>query len=214
MNFSRVVMVVMMVLLVQVAVAQQMPDTKNPKAKMNQLDSKGRKTGTWVNNMPEDKGNAPYTEFGSYLNGMKNGLWYKMNIAGDLLAIENYKKDYFDGEVKYFTKGQVTVIGLYRALNPDVVVDTIVVEDPVTGIQQLVTIYSDRGTVRHGTWRFYNEYTGAIEKVEEYQVDSMIYEEFFQLSKADSLYYERRNKNMPHVKKGQSGKPVKGSYLH
>src|SRR5690606_38520925 len=187
---------------------------KNKKAKINQFDNKGKKTGVWLNNMPEDKGEVAYTEFGPYVQGLKTGLWYKMNLAGDLMAIENYKKGYFDGEVKYFTKGQVTVIGLYRALNPDVLVDTIMVEDPVTGAQQLVPIYSNTRTVRHGTWRAYNERTDAIERVEEYKVDSLIYEEYFELSKAARLYDDRRNKNLPHMKKGQAGKPGKGSYLH
>ncbi|MCB0697593.1 MAG: hypothetical protein KDC07_09530 [Chitinophagaceae bacterium] len=190
-----------MICYAQVVAAQQIPDTKKQKQKLNQLDSKGRKTGMWLNKIQENRGNPAYTEIGSYYNGLKTGPWYKVNIEGDLVAIENFKKDYYDGEVKYFVKGQVTCIGLYRGLNPDVEVDTIMVEDPVTGIQQLVAVRADRGAVRHGTWRFYNETTGSIEKVEEYQVDSLIYEEYFPLSKADSLYYERRNQNLPHMNK-------------
>lgn len=199
------------------AFAQRPPDPKDKRTKMNQFDEQGKKTGTWLNNMPAYKGEEAYTEFGSYLQGMKTGLWYKMNAQGNLLAIENFKKDFFDGEVKYFTNGQVAVIGLYRALNPDVVIDTIMVEEPVTGEQFLVPVFADRGTVRHGTWRFYNEHTGSIQKVEEYQVDSLIYEEYFTMSKADSLYYEKRNKNLPHMKKAsQYNKSAakQTSYLH
>lgn len=181
--------------------AQQSVPTPGKGSKINQVDNQGKRTGTWLNSIPENKGESAYTEFGPYQNGMKNGLWYKMNPNGDLLAIENFKKDYYDGEVKYFAKGQVTCIGLYRALNPDVVVDTIVVVEPVTGEESLVPVMSERGTVRHGTWRFYDEVTGSLRKIEEYQVDDMIYEEFFPMSKADSLYYERRNRNLPHMKK-------------
>lgn len=216
MGFKNIIGVVLMVLAMHVATAQQMPDKKNPKTKINQKDSKGRKQGTWVNNMPQLKGEPAYSEFGSYHDGLKSGLWYKMNIGGDLFAIENYTKDVLDGEVKYFTKGQITCIGLYRGLNPDVEVDTIVVVEPVTGEQILVAVQADRGTVRHGTWRFFDEMTGRMTKIEEYQIDSMIYEEYFVMSKADSLYYEKRNKNLPHLKKTSTSKPAKKqhSYLN
>lgn len=216
MGIFRLVMFVCMVCYLPTVLAQQIPDTKKGKQKINQLDSKGNKHGMWLNKIPEYKGHPAYTEIGSYYKGLRTGPWYKVNTEGDLVAIENYKKDYFDGEVKYFVKGQVTCIGKYRGLNPDVQVDTIMVEDPVTGKQELVAVQADRGTVRHGTWRFYNETTGSIEKVEEYQIDSLIYEEYFPLSKADSLYYERRNQNLPHMRKGQSKKSSKKpfSYLN
>lgn len=195
--------------------AQQLPDKKKLKEKLNQYDSKGMKDGLWLNRTAERKGEVAFNEFGNYHKGEKTGLWYKMAADGDLMAIENYKRDHYDGQVKYFTNGQLTVVGMYRALNPDVVVDTIIVEEPVTGMQQLVAVSADRGTVRHGTWRFYDERTGRLEKVEEYQVDSMIYEEHFPMSRADSLYYEKRNASLPHMKKG-SDKPQRKmhSYLN
>ncbi len=215
MIIRKLIPVLLLMAMTTAAMAQQLPDRKKTKEPLNRYDGKGLKDGLWINRMPEHKGEAPYTEFGYYHRGEKNGLWYKMNSEGDLSAIENYKRDFFDGEVKYFTKGQVTVIGKYRGLNPDVVIDTIMVEEPVTGEQQLVAVKSDRGTVRHGTWRFYNERTGRLEKVEEYQVDELIYEEHFPMSKADSLYYEKRNANLPHMKKG-SDKPQRKmhSYLN
>lgn len=213
MIFARFILILLLLANVTAGMGQTVPDKK--KTKINQKDSKGQKQGTWVNNIAATKGEYPYTEFGNYLANMKNGLWYRLTSTGDLLAIENYKKDVLDGEVKYFTKGQVTVIGQYRGLNPDVTIDTILVIEPVTGEEKLVTIEADRGSVRHGTWRFYDELTGAITKVEEYQVDSLVYEEYFTMSKADSAYYERRNKNLPHMKKG-AAKPVRKqhSYLN
>jgi len=207
-------MIVLAVGYMSAAFAQQIPDTKKQKGKINQTDNKGRKQGMWLNKIPESHGHASYSEIGSYYNDMKTGTWYKVDIAGDLVAIENYKKDFYDGEVKYFVKGQVTCIGLYRGLNPNVEVDTIMVEDPVTGKQELVPVRADRGAVRHGTWRFYNETTGSLEKVEEYQVDNLIYEEYFPLSKADSLYYERRNQNLPHMRKGSANKSSKKPFSY
>ncbi|HEY9179004.1 MAG TPA: hypothetical protein VIN07_15030 [Flavipsychrobacter sp.] len=215
MIINRLISFFFLLLMATTVVAQQLPDKKKLKEKLNQYDGKGLKDGLWLNRMPERKGEAGYNEFGNYNKGEKTGLWYKMDAEGDLMAIENYKRDSYDGQVKYFTNGQLTVVGMYRALNPDVVVDTIMVIEPVTGMQELVAVKADRGTVRHGTWRFYDQRTGRLEKVEEYQVDNLIYEEYFPMSKADSLYYEKRNANLPHIKKG-SDKPQRKmhSYLN
>lgn len=213
MIINKLISFFLLLLVATAATAQQLPDKKKLKEKLNQYDSKGMKDGLWLNRMPEKKGEGAYNEFGNYHRGEKTGLWYKMSIEGDLMAIENYKRDYYDGQVKYFTNGQLTVVGTYRALNPDVVVDTIIVEEPVTGAQELVAVKADRGTVRHGTWRFYDERTGRLEKVEEYQVDNLIYEEYFPMSKADSLYYEKRNANLPHMKKG-SDKPQRKTHSY
>lgn len=215
MIINRLIPFFLLLLMATTVAAQQLPDKKKLKEKLNQYDSRGMKDGLWLNRMPERKGEAGYNEFGNYYKGEKTGLWYKMDGEGDLMAIENYKRDYYDGQVKYFTNGQLSVVGMYHALNPDVVVDTIMVTEPVTGMQELVAVKADRGTVRHGTWRFYDQRTGRLEKVEEYQVDNLIYEEYFPMSKADSLYYEKRNTNLPHMKKG-SDKPQRKmhSYLN
>lgn len=215
MIINKLISFFLLLLMATTVEAQQLPDKKKLKEKLNQYDSKGLKDGLWLNRIPENKGEAAYNEFGNYYRGEKTGLWYKMSAGGDLIAIENYKRDYYDGQVKYFTNGQLSVVGMYRALNPDVQVDTIIVEEPVTGMQQLVAVSADRGTVRHGTWRFYDERTGRLEKVEEYQVDSMIYEEHFPMSRADSLYYEKRNASLPHMKKGSDKSQRKThSYLN
>lgn len=193
--------------------AQTLPDKK--KTKVNQKDNKGQKQGTWVINIPEKRGEEAYTEFGDYKNSLKNGPWYKLNSVGDIVSVENYKKDLLDGEVKYYVKGNVTVIGAYRGLNPEVKFDTIVVTEPVTGEEKLVAVEADRGSVRHGTWRYFDELTGYMSKLEEYQIDSLIYEEYFQYTKADSTFYQERNKNLPHMKKA-APKPAKKqhSYLN
>lgn len=179
------------------ASAQKQPRKKQAAEELNKFDHKGRRTGMWLNMHGEDKGEQAYTEVGSYLQGVKNGLWYKMDKAGDMVAIENFRRGVLDGEVKYFSNGQVTVIGRYRGLNPDLEIDTIMVVDPVSGKQDLVPVKADMGSVKHGTWRYYNEETGAISRVEEYQVDNLIYEEDFVYSREDSLRMMQRMKNLP-----------------
>lgn len=198
------------------SVAQKKASLPKSGEQLNKRDSKGVKQGMWLNRISEKRGEPAYSEFGNYLHGQKNGLWYKVNTQGDLVAIENYKKDVFDGEVKYFTNGQVTTVGRFRGLNPDVLVDTIMVEDPVKQTQTLVPIKSDVGSVRHGTWRYYNESTGMIIKVEEYQIDNLIYEEYFKYSREDSLRLMKRMKNMPDPNISRNNIPTKKkhSYLN
>lgn len=175
--------------------------SKKPKETppLNQYDKKDNKHGMWFNTVAAKMGNPGYSEFGTYYHGEKTGPWYKMNTQNDLIAIENFRHDHYDGEVRYFYKGQLTVVGNYKSLDPDKEVDTIIVEDPVSGRQELVPVSTDRGSVRHGTWRYYDEETGALIKVQEYQVDDIIYEEEFEYSAKDSLYYQLRAKKLPHA---------------
>lgn len=214
MHFIRIIFLCLLTVLVTNASAQKNSAKKKPE-ELNKRDMHGKRHGMWLNIVKEDlRGEMAYTEAGSYLHGEKTGLWYKMNRRGDMVAIENYRKDVLDGEVKYFSNGQVTVIGRFRGLNPDVDVDTIMVEDPVTGRQDLVPVKSERGSVRHGTWRYYNERTGALMRVEEYQIDEMIYEEDFLYSKEDSLRFEQRLKAMPDVNKARPDGRKRHSYLN
>lgn len=190
--------------------AQKRPAKKEAE-KVNQFDAQGRRHGMWVNIVDKRKGEEAYKEAGEYIGGRKSGLWYKMDEAGNMVAIENYKWGVLDGESKYFENGQVMVIGRYRGLNPDVEVDTIMVEDPVTDVQTLVPVRSDVHSVRHGTWRYYNERTGNIARIEEYQVDDLIYEEEFLYTKEDSLRFMERMKQMPDPTKPRS---IKGQKQH
>lgn len=186
----------------------QNPAENMPPEKLNQYDEKGKRSGLWLITVKSIKGEPPYTEVGSYIKGEKSGLWYKMNEKGNMVAIENYKRDVLDGEVKYFNNGQIAIIGKYRGLNPDLPVDTIMVVEPVTGEQTLVPVPADIGSVRHGTWRYYNT-MGTIDRIEEYQIDEVIYEEVFTYTKEDSLRYQKRLQNMPdpnksHLPKGRT----------
>jgi hypothetical protein len=64
-----------------------------------------------------------------------------------------------------------------------------------------VPVRTDRGSLRHGLWRFYDEQTGHLVREVEYQVDSVVYQKAFLLTKDDSTYYQRHVQRMPHVKR-------------
>ncbi|XZF15868.1 hypothetical protein ACTHGU_07005 [Chitinophagaceae bacterium MMS25-I14] len=177
---------------VQAQAAKAGPET------INQKDSRGERDGLWYATYPERMGEPAYTEFGSYDHGRKYGLWYKMDREGELMAIENFKNNTLNGESKYFEQGRLVCIGHYRGLNPAQKYDTIMVVNPETGAEKLVSISTERGYVRHGLWQYYDPITGRLRREEEYQVDELIYHKDFIISKEDSAYYQKKALAMPH----------------
>lgn len=179
--------------------AQQNSEGSN--APLNQIDKKGRREGMWLVQQPERMGEDAYTEFGNYAVGRKVGTWYRMDNMGEVKAIEHYKNDVLDGEAKYFEQGRLVTIGHYRGLNPARAYDTILVVHPVTGFEKLTAIPTERGTVRHGIWQFYDPLTGRLIREDDYQADELMYHQEFTIANTDSVYYEQRNKNLPHNRK-------------
>jgi len=167
-------------------------------ASLNQTDKRGNRQGMWYLQQPERMGEDAYREFGNFSGGRKTGLWYHMNSAGEITSIEQFRNNVLDGEVKYFENGKLVCIGHYRGLNPDQAFDTIFVENPVTGTEKLVAVSTERGTLRHGLWRYYDPKTGRLIREEDYQVDELLFRQEFALSNTDSAYYAERDKRLPH----------------
>ena len=165
---------------------------------VNQRDKNGKRHGLWWEQFAARRGEAAYTAFGSYDQGLKIGPWYRINEIGDLTAIENYRFDVLHGEVKYFEQGTLVCVGHYRGLNPSHPYDTILVVHPVTGEEKLVSVPTSKGSVRHGTWRFYDGRSGRLIREDDYQIDELLHSKTFGLTQADSAYYKAREKKMPH----------------
>jgi hypothetical protein len=177
----------------------------NAEEKINQTDAQGRPDGLWYTHTAAAKGEPEQATFGSYDHGKKTGLWYVSDGKGNISSIETFRFDVRDGEVKYFENGQLTCVGHYRGLNPKQAVDTMLLTDPVTGEDYWVSVPTERGSVRHGSWRFYDELTGRLIREEQYQIDELIYRKDFSVSPSDSAYYETRNKLLPHQGKKMPG---------
>lgn len=175
---------------------------------INRLDAQGKKHGMWMVRQDARMGEPAYSEFGNYNHGRKSGLWYKMDVDGMVTAIENFRNNTLHGEVKYFEEGRLTSVGHYRGLNQDQTTDTIMVEHPITGDQSLVAVSTERGSLRHGSWRFYDPESGRLIREEEYQVDNLIYSRDFKMSHEDSLYYYNRAAQLPHNKKKAAKAPA------
>jgi hypothetical protein len=168
---------------------------------INQVDGQGKRHGMWLNSVkcPDEEGAC--SEFGRYDHGRKMGVWYKVNREGELIAAENYRNGALDGESKYYDEGKLICIGHYRGMNPDNLYDTIIVTDPVTGAEELRQVNTDRGSQKHGTWKYFDDETGRLIKEEEYQVDVLIYRKDYPMSAADSARYAERNAKLPHNQK-------------
>lgn len=165
---------------------------------INQTDDRGKPHGAWYIYKEALRGEPSESVFGEYEHGMKTGLWYVSDGQGNMVSIESFKMDVRDGEAKYFENGFLTCIGHFRGLNPKIALDTVLITHPITGEEKLVYVPTERGSVRHGSWRFYDEFTGRLIKEEQYQIDELIYRKDFSISPADSTHFQQRNKNLPH----------------
>lgn len=165
---------------------------------INQRDEQGRAHGLWYMHQKGGKGEPEQSIIGHYDHGNKTGIWYVSDSKGNICSIENYKHNVRDGEAKYFEQGQLTCVGHYRGLNPSVALDTVHIVDPITGAESWVSVPTERGSVRHGNWRFYDELSGRLVREEHYQVDEIIFKQDFTISASDSAAYARRNRLLPH----------------
>ncbi len=164
----------------------------------NRLDAQGRKQGLWLLRSSASKGEPGFIELGQFQDGRRIGPWYKIDGEGELVSMLNYRFGVLDGEAQYYEQGRLVATGHYMGLNPKNETDTFLVEDPVTGEQVWRYIATDRGTVRHGIWKFYDPLSGRLIEEQEYQLDSLIYQRDFPMSSADSLYFKKREQELPH----------------
>lgn len=168
------------------------------KRELNRTDAHGKPDGLWYLSTGGMRGEPAINTLGSYDHGEKTGTWYVSNERGDMISIENYKHNVKDGEAQYFENGKLTALGHFRGLNPNVPMDTFMLTDVVSGEEKLMIIPTERGSVRHGTWRFYDDLSGRLIREEQYQMDELISTHEFRFSASDSTHYEQRNRHLPH----------------
>ncbi len=167
----------------------------------NQTDERGRQQGQWIVRYPARMGEDAYAEWGTYEHGVKWGAWYRFDGDAQVTAIEHFRNGVLDGEAKYFENGALVCVGHFRGLNPRYQFDTIYVEDPVTNAETRKIIPSDKGTVKHGLWRYYDVRTGRLEREIDYQLDEVLVRQDFAIAAIDSAYYKSREAAMPHNQK-------------
>lgn len=143
---------------------------------LNCVDAKGRRQGPWVMKVENAKGERGYEEQGFFINGQREGQWQRFSLEGDLTAIENYKWGYKNGKSIYLSNmGDPLREESWKAVNPQNPYDTIDVYDPddPTRIIEKRVIKLEGTALRHGTWKFYDPFSGKLEKKEEYIFDNL-----------------------------------------
>src|SRR5690554_3895404 len=192
----------------------QSPEPAFTEKPTNRVDAQGRRQGLWLIREGGDRGEPAIIELGQFQDGKRTGPWYKMDGHGELISLLNYRFGVLDGEAQYFEQNRLQARGYYRGLNPRYEQDTFLVEDPLTGEQTWRYISTERGTVRHGLWRFYDPMTGRLVLEEEYQIDSLIYNREFPMTAADSLYYREREEQLPHNRPDPPYAPPAEKQIH
>lgn len=142
---------------------------------INRIDQKDQKQREWVVRVESVRGEPGYEEEGVFENNRKEGEWRVFNMIGDLIGIEHYRWGNKDGVAQYFDiNGQLRIEQGWKALNPDKVYDTIMVED----VDKLNSYYevivkNEGASLKHGTWKYYDPNTGGVIKTETYTLGKL-----------------------------------------
>lgn len=138
---------------------------------LNRVDAKGRKQGPWVVKVESLRGERGYEEEGGYYNDLKEDIWRKFSLEGDLIAVENYRWGMKHGKNVYFNHlGEVIREEGWKAIDPKNPYDTVNVydvADPTKVIgKQIVKV--EGMSYKHGTWKFYDPMTGRVEETQQW----------------------------------------------
>ncbi|HTE23439.1 toxin-antitoxin system YwqK family antitoxin [Flavitalea sp.] len=137
---------------------------------LNRVDMQGKKQGIWVVKIESLRGEPGYEEEGYYVDDRKEGAWRLFNLMGDMVGKENYRWGYKDGICQYFSKhGDLVLEQGWKALNPDKVYDTILVEDvDKLDTYSKVVVKNEGASLKHGTWKYYDSETGTLVRTENF----------------------------------------------
>lgn len=143
---------------------------------INGVTQKGQKHGKWVVRVDELRGEPGFEEEGIFKNGVKEGMWRKYNLEGDLIALENYKNGGKHGVQQYYTYlGDLIREESWKGYDPDAPFDTIAVYG--TGSNEIVDyriVKAEQYSVKNGEWKYYEPGTGQLIKKEQWERNNLI----------------------------------------
>lgn len=142
---------------------------------LNCTDVKGNRQGKWVVRVEPLRLQPGYEEEGFFLDGKKEGVWRQYTLMGDIKAIETYRFGLKDGLSQYFNiQAGLIREERWKAIDPKNPYDTIDVQDVHDPTKfSKVRIKLEGTTLRHGTWKYYDEYTGALVKTENWKLNKL-----------------------------------------
>lgn len=143
---------------------------------LNCVDRNDKKQGRWVVRVESLRGERGYEEEGVFLNGKKEGVWRRFSLEGDLIAVESYRWGNKNGKNVYLNNlGNPVREENWKAVNPDNPYDTVDVydlHDPTKVVAKQV-VKLQGFSLKHGTWKYYDPFSGTIEKTEEWYLDKL-----------------------------------------
>ena len=165
---------------------------------INRTNEKGHKTGLWSIYNESRFGDDSFYDIGEFSENKKIGVWKMYSNEGLLIKAVNFYNNFKHGEAKYYDQGRLVCVGQHKALRTDVPYDTIMVEDPLTNELKERIIPTSLGSVRHGFWIYYKPPFNEVTRIEEYQLDELIYEQDY-TTKSDSIALKQRLAKYPHT---------------
>ena len=164
---------------------------------INRIDLHDLKQGVWVLHYDNVRGEPGYEEEGMFVNNRKEGEWKQYSLMGDMVGIENYRWGFKDGKAQYFTThGHLRLEQSWKALNPDKIYDTIMVEDvDKLDSYREVIVKNEGASLKHGAWKYYDGNSGAVLKTENYTLGKLEQE-----SSASALSDQTEPKAVPKPK--------------
>ncbi|HMJ47660.1 MAG TPA: hypothetical protein VK498_10030 [Ferruginibacter sp.] len=143
---------------------------------INAVTQKGVKHGKWVIHVDELRGEPGFEEEGIFKNGVKEGIWRKYNLEGDLVAIEHFKNGGKHGLQQYYTYlGDLVREESWKGYDPDAPYDTIAVYG--TGSNEIVDyriVKAEQYSVKNGEWKYYDPGTGQLVKTEQWERNNLV----------------------------------------
>lgn len=143
---------------------------------INAVTKDGLKEGKWVIKVAELRGEPGYEEEGIFAKGLKEGVWRRYTIDGDLLAVENYKKGGKHGVQQYFTfLGEPLRDENWKGYDPDSPYDTIPIYG--TGSNEIVEfriVKAEQYSVKQGEWKYYDPSNGALLRTEQWERNNLL----------------------------------------
>ena len=141
---------------------------------LNCTDQDNTKRGKWKLHVDPLRGNPGYDEEGEFVNNLREGLWRRYNMMGDLVAIQNYKWGMLDGLSEYYTLAGIERQENWLAMNPEKLYDTLDVEDINDQNKTVQVIYKNDGkSFKHGTWKWYRPGGESIIRSEVYFMNKL-----------------------------------------
>ena len=178
---------------------------------LNCVDKQDKKQRRWVNHFDEVRGEPGFEEEGAYKDGRKEGTWRLYSLQGDLIGLEYYKWGNKNGVCQYFgINGTLLREESWRALNPDKLYDTLVVENvdhPET--YKTVVVKNEGAAIKDGVWKIYDPYSGAVARTDTYNLGKLEKAQVSQRAGADSSQVVAKPKEVLDFEKKAGKKKVK-----